>query len=270
MPSAIELQPNLVQAYFNLGNVLRDQKKTDEAVVAYRKAIDLDPDYAEVFCNLGLVLRGEGKFHEALSYLKRGHQLGQKSVGWSYPSELWTKKCEQLIELDDKLVPILKGEQKPKNAEEQLALADLCMRFKKAYVTAARFFTNAFNEAPTLADALMNGNRYNAACAAALASTGQGKEDPKPDERQRARLRKQALDWLRADLAAWSKQLDDNRPMLRPTLLQIVGHWKEDEDLAAIRDKGFLAKLPESEREAFRKLWADVDQLLKKANEEKK
>ncbi|HEV3238477.1 MAG TPA: tetratricopeptide repeat protein, partial [Gemmataceae bacterium] len=267
---AIATKPDYADAYYNLGFVLQHQRKLEEVAIAYRKAIGIKPDYAEASCNLGHALRDAGKFHEALSYLKRGHQLGQKTVGWSYPSELWIKKCEQLIELDDKLVPILKGEQRPKNAEEQLALADLCMRFKNAYVSAAQFFTNAFKEAPTLADALMNGNRYNAACAAALASTGQGKEDPKPDERQRARLRKQALDWLRADLAAWSKQLDDDRPMLRPTLLQIVGHWKEDEDLAAIRDKGFLAKLPESEREAFRKLWADVDQLLKKANEEKK
>ena len=61
-----------------------------------------------------------------------------------------------------------------------------------------------------------------------------------------------------------------NKPMIRQTILQKIGPWKVDEDLAAIRDKNSLTKLPEAEQEAFRKLWADVDELLMKAKEGKK
>jgi hypothetical protein len=43
-------------------------------------------------------------------------------------------------------------------------------------------------------------------------------------------------------------------------------HWKEDTDLAGIRDEKELAKLPEDERAAFKRLWNDVDQLLTRAN----
>ncbi len=43
-------------------------------------------------------------------------------------------------------------------------------------------------------------------------------------------------------------------------------HWKEDTDLAGIHDEKELAKLPEDERAAFKRLWNDVDQLLTRAN----
>jgi hypothetical protein len=46
---------------------------------------------------------------------------------------------------------------------------------------------------------------------------------------------------------------------------QTLQHWRTDTDLAGVRDATALAKLPEAEREACRKLWADVNGLLKKA-----
>jgi hypothetical protein len=49
---------------------------------------------------------------------------------------------------------------------------------------------------------------YNAACAAALAAAGKGKEEPPPDEMVKARWRKQAIAWLKADLAAWAKVVE--------------------------------------------------------------
>jgi hypothetical protein len=44
-------------------------------------------------------------------------------------------------------------------------------------------------------------------------------------------------------------------------------HWKEDSDLAGVRDTTALAKLPEAERGEWQKLCADVDATLKKAAE---
>jgi hypothetical protein len=44
-------------------------------------------------------------------------------------------------------------------------------------------------------------------------------------------------------------------------------HWQEDSDLAGVRDKEALEKLPEGEREAWRTLWAEVEALRQKAAE---
>ena len=45
-------------------------------------------------------------------------------------------------------------------------------------------------------------------------------------------------------------------------------HWQKDADLASVRADA-LAKLPEAERDGWRKLWADVDTLRKRVAESK-
>ena len=42
-------------------------------------------------------------------------------------------------------------------------------------------------------------------------------------------------------------------------------HWQQNADLAAVRDADALAKLPETERAEWHKLWQDVEALLKRA-----
>jgi hypothetical protein len=39
-------------------------------------------------------------------------------------------------------------------------------------------------------------------------------------------------------------------------------HWQTGPDLSGVRDKDALATFPEAEREAWRKLWDDVAELL--------
>jgi hypothetical protein len=107
-------------------------------------------------------------------------------------------------------------------------------------------------------------HRYNAACAAALAAAGAGKDAP-PSDADRARLRGKALGWLRAEFDAWAKALDGGDPRARPAFASILQHWKVDPDLASLRDANALAKLPEAERKDWQALWADVDALLKRA-----
>ena len=50
----------------------------------------------------------------------------------------------------------------------------------------------------------------------------------------------------------------------------MLKHWQKDGDLAGLRDKEALAKLPPDEQKAWAQLWADVAELLKKAEEKTK
>ena len=79
------------------------------------------------------------------------------------------------------------------------------------------------------------------------------------------KLRRQALDWLRAELTTWEKLLESGPPQARLTIVQTMSRWQKDTDLAGIRDAEALAELPAEEQKAFDQLWADVAALLRKA-----
>ncbi len=136
---------------------------------------------------------------------------------------------------------------------------------REHFAAAARLWAEALASDPKLGDDRQTQPRYNAACAAALAGTGRGKDQPSPDDAARAKLRQQALDWLKAELMTWGRFLEAGPPQARPAIIQTLDHWRQDTDLAGIRDAVALAKLPEDERKAWQSLWADVDSFLKLA-----
>ncbi len=68
-----------------------------------------------------------------------------------------------------------------------------------------------------------------------------------------AQLRRQAVDWLEAELTAWSK-VQPPRMFIARNLWQ----WQHDRDLAGIRDREALAKLPAVEQKLFTQFWANV------------
>jgi hypothetical protein len=75
-------------------------------------------------------------------------------------------------------------------------------------------------------------------------------------------LRRQALDWLRADLDANTSLADEATG--RPSVQRRMTIWLKDAALAGVREENSLASLPEPERKEWRQLWADVQALLKK------
>jgi serine/threonine protein kinase/Flp pilus assembly protein TadD len=259
---AIEIDPHLAGAHYNLGLILQNQRRLPEAEAAYRKAIELNPGFAEAHFNLGHTLREQGRFADALEALKKGHEFGSP---WGYPSAQWVRETERLVELDAKLPKVLKGELQPADIGERLALADMCLEYKALYMTAFRLYSDAFAEQPDLARDLQNHPRYNAARAAAMAGCGQGKDADKLDKNECTGLRKQALDWLRADLAAWRHLLDIEPNRARAVVLQTMERWQQYKELAGVRDSAALTKLLEAERQEWQKLWAEVNQLRQEA-----
>jgi serine/threonine-protein kinase len=260
---ALRLNPGDFDAHNNLGNLLRRQGKLAEAEKEYREAIRLKPEDPEAHCKLGDALRDQGRFREALDEFHRGHELGARDPRWRYPFAAWVEGCRRLVEFDALLPAVLAGAAEPADADADLGFAFVC-RYTNRYAAAARLSAAAFDAAPEAANDLRIGARHNAACSAALAGCGQGIDAP-ADEAERDRLRARALAWLRADLDARIKQAGSWFSGVRAEAAQALRHWREDPDLAGVRDADALEKLPEDERAEWRRLWADVDAVLQKA-----
>jgi tetratricopeptide (TPR) repeat protein len=257
---AIELDPSHTAVHANLGSALQAKGKLDEAIACYRRAIELDPRNAAAYDHLGLALAGKGQFDAASASYRKAIELDPRNAR----ARTALARAQRLAAVQDKLPALLKADFKPTTNEERLALSELC-KIKKLYRTSAGLCAGAFAADPKLADDLKAGHRYNAACFAALAAAGLGEDTGKLDDTEKARLRKQARDWLRADLALRTKQLESGEPADRIAVGQTMKHWQQDSDLAGIRDEGALLSLPAEECARWEKLWTDVAALRKKA-----
>jgi serine/threonine-protein kinase len=261
---AIALQPDFAKAYNNLGAALDDQGKLSEAVAACRQAIALQTDFAGAHVNLGVALMQQAEFQEALAALKRGGELLPARDPFRQPLQQLVQRCQRQLALDARLPAIRQGTDKPANAAEQIEFAQLCL-LKKLCSTSARFYRDAFAGEPKPAAGARLPHRYNAACAAALAGCGQGKDADQLDAPERARWRQQARDWLRDDLAWWGKALETGKVQVSAEVRWKLWELQTDADLAGVRDKEALAKLPAAERKEWQQLWADVEALRAKA-----
>jgi tetratricopeptide (TPR) repeat protein len=261
---AIALDPKNAVAHFSLGAALEQKDQPDDAIACYRQAVALNPRLAAAHGYLSKVLLLKGRTAEARSALARALELLPEKDPLRTLMSDGIKICDRLLMLEEQLPRLLRGEGKPSSARDGLDLAMIC-RHRRLFVAAARFAADALAADAKLADNLVEGYRYHATCSAALAAAGQGEDASKLDPMERTRLRKQALDWLRADLAAWTRQLESGPPADRAAAQKMLRHWQQNPDLAGLRDPVALARLPEEERAALGRLWADVAALLQKA-----
>jgi len=258
----VELDPTLAMGHYNLAWYLQDEKQWDEAIDHYRKTIANLPDHAEAHCNLAMCLQNTGQFAEALTFVRRGHELGSKRAGWPYPSAEWVRTAEQRAALDEKLPSLLAGVIAPDDEAERLEFTTMC-GVKGLHHAAVRLTQEAFAANPALADDLAARHRFNGALSAAMAGTGRSKDSAPLDEPERARLRRLALDWLRADLEVHRRRLERGTPDERAAVVARLGEWQKEPDLDCIRKAAALAALPPAERIAFGNLWAEVAELLR-------
>jgi serine/threonine-protein kinase len=260
---AVVLDSKNVVSRNNLGIMFFIMRRFEDARAELEQVIALDPKNGVAHTILGLTLLQQGRFVEGRQSLRRALELlpAQNGLRQSATQEL--RRSEEMIALDEKLDTFLKGEARPADMTARLNLAVLCgLRAHPA--ASARFYVEAFTAQPKLADDLQAGHRYEAARAAALAAAGKDKGAVTPDDKERFRLRKQALAWLHADLAARTKQAEASTPPVRTTVRKILQDWQTDAALAGLRDDLALGNLPESERSACRKLWAEVAEVVKK------
>ncbi len=79
---SIDLHPDIAEAHNNLGAILGDTDRRDEAREAFAKAVEINPEYGEALNNLGLLYSGAGDNASALQYLERALRTGPARVDW--------------------------------------------------------------------------------------------------------------------------------------------------------------------------------------------
>jgi serine/threonine-protein kinase len=290
--TAIALDPEAAYSYYYLRHALEAKRRLDALIrhtisdyylrdgleakrqldAIIRRAIELDPKFANAYGGLAGSLVQLGNFAEARESVRRSlERLLQPDDPLRQLVTRQLQQCEQLLALDQNLAAILEGMAKPANDAERLDLARLCQEpFQQRYATSYRLYAEAFAHDVKLADDMEHQYRYAAAWSAALAGCGQGMDADKLDEKERTRLRHQAVAWLRADLAYWTKQAQSAKPSDRARVRQTLEQWQPDAGLAGLRDTEALKKLPAEEREACAKIWADVALVLKQIQEQRR
>jgi serine/threonine-protein kinase len=216
--AALALRPKAGAVHNNLGVILLGKRRLDQAIDHFEQAIGLDPKLAAAHVNLGNALRAKGQLDEAIGHF------------------------EQATRIDpDFFLP---------HANLGLAL------YEKGQVDAAiSQLQQALELNPKLTDVRHHlfACRYAAACAAVAASTG----DSPLGDAAREGLRRQALDWLRANLDARA-----NLPQDSAAVDGSLAAWQTDPSLTGVRDRGALAKLPDVERDEWQRFWSAVAALV--------
>jgi hypothetical protein len=127
-----------------------------------------------------------------------------------------------------------------------------------------RLYIWTFDKEPALADDLAKRHRYDAARCAVLAAAGKDKDMPTVEPAEWGWLTGLAMSWLRADLDRMTALAKD--PERHPQLREWLTKWKEDPDLAPVRDPASLAAMAPADAEEWRSLWRDADALLASTN----
>jgi tetratricopeptide (TPR) repeat protein len=216
---AIRTDPEWCAAALNnLGMAVHDSGRVDEAVDYMQLAIKIDPMCAAAYNNLGLVLQMQHRVDEAIHHF------------------------QESIRLDPK----------PRRAHSNLGFAlqsqgrleEAIGHFQQAVKLDAKFITAQNGLGICL---------HAAACAALKSAANPTTDNAPLGEPDRAGLRRQAMNWLKANLDLTAAMRGRG---LKPTWS--LSTWQVDPALAAVREPAELARLPQSERAQWQRFWADV------------
>lgn len=63
---AIKINPDLFEAYYNLGNTMKDMGDLDAAIINYNKVIEINPNFVDAYFNLGVSHQEKGNLEKAI------------------------------------------------------------------------------------------------------------------------------------------------------------------------------------------------------------
>jgi Flp pilus assembly protein TadD len=93
-------RPLNARAHLNLGCVLSDRGRMDEAIACFRRSLELEPDYVDAHVALGTALVAKGRFDEAGEHLRRAVAVEPREPRAQAALGQWLQKSGDLAAAD--------------------------------------------------------------------------------------------------------------------------------------------------------------------------
>jgi tetratricopeptide (TPR) repeat protein len=257
LAAATALRPNSAGARYRLGYCLHGARDYRGAEIALQGAVRLNPTHAHTFAVLGGFHLTRGELDSAMGRLREALRIE--------PDDMHARDFLGLCQLartvkSERVLGLLQGRHAPQNGNERLTFAALCAA-RHDLLSAARLYAETLKEQPALCDDRALQNRFRAAqCAARIAGS------TTVDEATKTQWRRQAREWLNAELLVWSNTISTGAASDRSQAAAALHDWKTIVELEAVRGPQFLNKLTKEESASWLSLWAEVDRLCKIAD----
>jgi tetratricopeptide (TPR) repeat protein len=87
----LEINPGYAEACNNLGNVLMQKGRVDEAIIHFQKAVAIRPEYAKAHDNLGNALMQRGRMDEAILHFQKALEIRSDypTAGYNLARAAW-------------------------------------------------------------------------------------------------------------------------------------------------------------------------------------
>lgn len=246
---AISHQSNVAILHENLGRTLHALGQLNSAIAAFQEAVNLDGQMVSARFNLGRALFDKGEYRKAHGTLAWG---AARMLTSRQPVDGATRalieRCDRLTTAEAKRQEIVAGKLTPATPAERLDFALFCAHKGHAAAAVGHFLRAFEASSPEAEHAGLHFAAALAALEAAAAATG---DEP-------ARLRRQALDWLRFELEIARKQPVGKTPVERAAQRGLLLGWRHHRALASVSHPAALANLPERERAEWGRFWEDV------------
>jgi eukaryotic-like serine/threonine-protein kinase len=259
--TTVRQDPQNAPALDKLGLTLLESGRIDDAIESFQQALGAGPrPFPPIRGNLCRALVAKGEFAQAIKSWERpgGDSPGAFNPGRGQGPDPALREAKRLAALEERLPALLAGKDRPQDDDERTAFAKLCA-IRQLFATSARLWEENFASRGERPADLRAPDHYAAACSAALAGCGRGAELNAADRAACDRWRQQALAWLRIDLIDYSRLIASGAPRDRSRARKRLGQWQISPALAGIRDETALAGVSQSEREALRAFWSEVD-----------
>lgn len=251
---ALRTEPELAPAKFDLGIALANAGDLEAAIAVWQEVVAADPDQGWVWHHLGLALCESERPERGLDALRRAHALASPEQRESLGLPALLAEVESRVAKRRRIRTALgsgAAPPAPQGTDQLLAHAAVALDEGRADL-ATRWYASAF--APATGDLLRHGAaHWHAAVTAALRAAQAQAGAEAAANRARARS------WLRDGLRGLADRVGRSTAAeLRRALLPLT----TSPDLRALLAPPALDALPEPEREDWRTLCRELEQLV--------